>query len=62
MDVSPAVTNVIFFTLSSGNVDPPTSQPRAPLLTLQLKMAVDPSVALTDVGVLVKAEIVTKTQ
>ena len=57
MDVSPAVIAVISLVLSSGNVDPSTSHPNVPLLVLQLKVAVDPSVALTDVAVLVKAEI-----
>ena len=58
MDVSPAVIAVISIVLSSGKVDPSTSHPKVPVLTLQLKVAVDPSVALTDVGVLVKAEII----
>jgi len=42
---------------SSGNVEPLTTQNIPPVLTLQLKVAVDPNVALTDVGVLVKSEI-----
>ena len=49
---------------SSVNRDPLTSQSYVTLvaLALQLKVALDPSVALTDVGVLVKAEIQTKNQ
>jgi len=43
--------------LSSGNVDPLTNQVIEPLLALQVKVAVDPSVVLTDLGVLMKAEI-----
>jgi len=42
---------------SSVNVDPLTSQPTRPPVALQLKVAVDPSVALTDVRVLTKAGI-----
>jgi len=41
----------------SGNVESLTTQNIPPVLTLQLKVAVDPNVALTDVGMLVKAEI-----
>ena len=39
------------------SVDPLTIHTIIPALALQLKVAVDPSVALTDVGVLTKAEI-----
>jgi len=42
---------------SSCNVDPLTIQPMNPLVVLQLKVAVDPSVALTDVGVTMNSEI-----
>ena len=44
------------------NRDPLTSQSYVTIvrLTLQLKVALDPSVALTDVGVFTKAEIQTK--
>ena len=38
--------------LSSDKSDPLISQPTRPPVALQLKVAVDPSVALTDVGVL----------
>lgn len=41
----------------SGKVDPLTTQIIPPVLTLQLKVAVDPRVALTDVGMMVIAEI-----
>ena len=40
-----------------SSVDPLTIHTIIPALALQLKVAVDPSVALTDVGVLTKAEI-----
>ena len=45
--------------LSSVNSDPLTSQTNETLvaLVLQLKLAVDSRVALTDVGILTKAEI-----
>ena len=62
MDVSPALRAVISVVLSSGNVDPSTSQPRVPVLTLQLKMAVDPSVVVCEVGPRMKSEIGAKTQ
>ena len=42
---------------SSVNVDPLTVQPTMPVVALQLKVAIDPSVVLTDVGVLTKAGI-----
>ena len=47
---------------SSNNVDPLTIQLIEPLLALQEKVAVDPSVALTDVGGMMNSEIRTKTQ
>ena len=40
-----------------SSVDPLTIQTITPALALQLKVAVDPSVTLTDVGVLTKAAI-----
>ena len=48
---------VIFGSFSSDNKDPLTIQPIIPTLALQLKIALEFNVALTDVGVLVKAEI-----
>ena len=56
-DNMPTLLVVIAVVFNSGNVDPLTFQVIDPVLALQLKLAVDPSVALTDVGVLVKAEI-----
>jgi len=53
----PSLLVVISLVFSSGNVVPLTIQIVPPLVTLQLKVAVDPSVALTDVGVLMKAEM-----
>ena len=57
--VSPAPLVVISVLFSSSNVDPSTIQIIELLLVLvvHLKVAVDPSVALTDVGVMMKAEI-----
>ena len=43
---------------SSDNKDPLTIQPIIPEVTLQLKVAVDPSVALTDEGVETNAAVV----
>lgn len=43
--------------VSSGRGILLTSQPNNPSLILQLKVAVDPNVALIDVGVMMKAEI-----
>ena len=57
LTVLPVVTSLVF---SSVNSDPLTIQAMTPVLALQLKVAVDPSVALTDVGVMIKAEIWTK--
>ena len=48
---------VISGMFSSDSIDPFTIQTTAPVVTLQLKVTVDPSVALTDVGVLTKAEM-----
>ena len=53
------VVDIISDWFSSVNGDPLTSQKVVPpvALLLQLKVALDPSVALTDVGVLTKTEI-----
>ena len=56
MDVLPVKLAVIYVVFSSDNSDPSTIQPMKPLLALQVKIAVDPSVALIDVGVLMKSE------
>jgi len=53
----PTLLVVIFAVFSSVNVDPLTIQATPPPLALQLKVAVEPSVALTDVGVMMKAGI-----
>ena len=53
----PSSLVVISVVVSSSRVIPLISQPNNPVLILQLKVAVDPSVALTDVGVMMKAEI-----
>ena len=50
-DVLPTWMAVIFGVFSSNNKDPLTIQPTIPVVALQLKIAVDPSVALTDEGV-----------
>ena len=44
---------VISAALSSDKSDPLSIQATTPVVALQLKVAVDPSVALTDVGVLI---------
>ena len=56
-DVLPLELTVMYGVLSSLNGDPLTLQSIAPAVTLQLKVAVDPSVALTDEGVLTNAAI-----
>ena len=56
-DVLPLELTVMYGVLSSVNGDPLTSQLSVPAVTLQLKVAVDPSVALTDVGMLTNAAI-----
>ena len=48
---------VISVSFSSVIGDPLTIQPSKPVVALQVKVAVDPSVALTDVGVVMKAAI-----
>jgi len=48
---------VISVLFSSCNVDPLTIQLIEPLLKLQVKVAVDPSVALTDVRGMMNSEI-----
>ena len=57
MNVLPTLSLLISLEFSSVNSNPLTIQPTKPLLTLQVKVAVDPSVALTDVGAMMKAEI-----
>ena len=44
--------------LSSNNKDPLTIQTTTPVVALQLKIAVDPSVALTDEAVEINAAVV----
>lgn len=56
-DVLPLELTVMYGVLSSVNGDPLTSQSITPVVTLQLKVAIDPSVALTDVGMLRNAAI-----
>ena len=53
----PTLLVVISGMFSGDNSDPLTSQPGWPVVVLQLKVAVDLSVALTDVGVLTKPGI-----
>lgn len=53
----PILLIVISGLSSCSSVDPLTSQLIEPAVVLQLKVAVDPRVAFTDVGVLVKAGI-----
>ena len=48
---------VISDVFSSDSNDPFTIQATTPVVALQLKVTLDPSVALTDVGVLTKAEM-----
>jgi len=57
LTVVPEVLAVISVVFSSSNVDPLAIQIIPPVVALQLKVAVDPSVALTDVGVTMKAAI-----
>ena len=57
LNMLPTLLVVISLVFSSVNSDPLTIQAMTPVLALQLKVAVDPSVALTDVGVMIKAEI-----
>ena len=54
-DVLSLELTFMYDVLSSDNGDPLTSQSIVPVVTLQLKVAVDPSVAFTDVGVLTNA-------
>ena len=58
--VWPTWLAVIFGVFSSDNSDPLTCQPIKPVVTLHSKEVADPSVALTDVGVLTKPGIVIK--
>ena len=48
---------VVLISCVFNSVDPLTIQTIMPALALQLKVAVDPNVALIDVGVLTKAGI-----
>ena len=57
VDVPPAMLAVISLVFSSVNSDPLTIQAITPVLVLQVKVAVDPSVAMTDVGVMMIAAI-----
>ena len=56
-NASPTWLAFISDTDSSDNCDPLKTQTIAPVVTLQLKVAVDPSVALIDVGVLTNSEM-----
>ena len=56
-DTLPRVLAVISGLFSCCNCDPLTSQTIEPTVTLQLKVAVDPRMALNDVGVLTKPGI-----
>ena len=56
-DVLPTWLAVIFGAISSGNRDPFNIQATTPVVVLQLKVAVDPSVALTDEGVETNAAV-----
>jgi len=57
VNIPSALLLVISGMFSSVNVDPLTVQTIEPPLALQVKLAVDPNVALTDVGVLMKARV-----
>ena len=57
MDVLPTWLVEIFGAFRSDNRDPLTSQAITPVVTLQMKVAVDPSVTLTDVGVETNAAV-----
>ena len=54
-NVFPLLVALISVRFSSVNSDPLSLQSIVPVVALQVKVAVDPSVALTDVGVLTKA-------
>ena len=56
-NVLPTLLIVISCVLSSVNSEPLTLQSIVPVVALQLKVAVDPRVALTDAGVVTKAGI-----
>ena len=56
-NVLPTWLAVISAVFSSDKKDPLTFQTTAPVVTLQLKVAVDPSVTLTDVGVETNAAV-----
>ena len=53
----PTWLEVIAEVFSSDNMDPLTIQTTAPVVALQLKVTVDPSVALTDEGVETNATV-----
>ena len=53
-NIAPRLVAIIFELPSSDNSDPLTIQSIWPLVALQLKTTVEPSVALTDAGVLRK--------
>ena len=55
--VFPLLLVVKFMEFSTVKRNPSTSQPTTPVVALQLKVAVDPSVALTDLGVISITEI-----
>ena len=57
VDMPPTLLTVISVLYRYGKDDPLTVQNIAPLLALQVKVAVDPSVALTDVGGMMNSEI-----
>ena len=58
-NVLPTLVAVISGVFNSVNSDPLTVQSIAPVSALQLKVAVDSSVALTDVGVVAKSGVCT---
>ena len=57
MNVRPTGLAVISGEFSSDKKDPLTIQPITPIVALQLKIAVDPSVALTDEGLETNAAV-----
>ena len=59
-NVRPTCVAVISGAFISDNKESLTIQATVPVVRLQLKVAVDPSVELTDVGVLIKAGKVTE--
>ena len=59
-NILPTWLAVISGLFSTVNNDPLSIQDTTPVVALQLKVAADPSVALTDVGVLTKAGMITQ--